>query len=347
MVASLVAIGSGRLGALPIGHPDEAVRSAAVAACALARKRTGPWLQQLWNRNAPPEVRASLLVLFDRFGLEAPGAAAWLGSADLAVRRAAARALRQASPATLGAAGDELLDDPDDAVREAALVAGLGWRSSRAWAACEAWALDPQTARPLPMLLYAVLGGSAHHDRLAKQLAHPTHVRAALFALGYSGDVGVLPALSELLVPSESPLAKVAAQAIATITGIDLARFARPADAADTEMPPPLDDDPLDADLVGAPEDALPCPDPDGIRAVLDARFRTAPRTQPLLAGRPRSLDVELDFLRRAPMRRRHAVALALQITRGLRFDTRAWPRNQLQQLAEVRSQAPREVPRA
>jgi uncharacterized protein (TIGR02270 family) len=241
-----------------------------------------------------------------------------------------------------------LLDHPQEDVRESALVAALAWRSHSALSACASWALDANVVRSLPMALYASLGGPAQHERLVKKLALPAHRPAALFALGFSGNPAVLPALLARLSDPSPVVAKIAAQAVATIVGIDLQDAAfiatEPAPAARPEASQPPNEDSPDADIVPAPEDTLPSPNADAIRRFCEERRSSLVPGKRYLGGRETQREVVLDWLEHAPLRRRHVVALALAIEEGGTFwlDTRAFAEDQRRRLAVARANDPR-----
>jgi hypothetical protein len=211
------------------------------------------------------------------------------------------------------------------------------------------------------MALYAALGGPVQHDLLARNLALPVHRRSALFALGFSGNPAQLPVLLEHLSSPDRVAAKIAAQAIAIITGLDLqddAFVTKPSVLAPevTQLPaakddpeaqrslPPLEDDDLDADLVPAPEDGLPQPNAAAIRVFVEQRSSTLTAGRRYLGGELLRGGVALDWLERAPLRPRHMFALALGIqSRGSAWvETRASSREQRRRLAALKAGTPR-----
>jgi uncharacterized protein (TIGR02270 family) len=358
IAAALVAIEAGCFEDLwpALGHDDPVVRAAAVRACGLAGASPfEAWLLDGLQPGLTGAQRASLLAIAASRRLTLPGLLVeWLQSQDSTVAMAAAQAARFADPAAHLPAVEWLLEHADRGVREAALVTAWTWGSSRAPLACERWALGDGAPRLMPMVLYAALGGSVQHARLAQLLAHPTRRHGALFALGFSGDVTQLSTLAGYLDSDDRVTAKIAAQAISMITGLDLQAAATPASASPrpTELPapaqdpdamralPPLDEDDLDADLVPPPEDALPTPDPRAIRGACDqAAARMSPGER-YLGGRAFTPEVVFDYLELAPMRRRHLLALSFAIrSRGRAWvDTRGFSRGQLAQIAALRA---------
>jgi uncharacterized protein (TIGR02270 family) len=357
VAAALVALGSGRFRALEplLGHEAPEVRDAAVHACSLAGGASGSpiddWLHARLRDLTGSAERASLLRIVGRRGLDAVTLVAWLQGDDPQIARAAATAARHADGRRHMAVIEYLLDHPDAEVREAALVTALAWRSHRASVLCESWALE-DTPRPLPMALYAMLGGPPQHDRLARKLALPAHRRGALFALGFSGNLAQLPALMPFLSGPDPVVARIAAQAISTIVGIDLgaAPFVAAPPAAGAAAPaqdpeaasalPPLEEDDLEADLAPVPEEGLPVPNAEAIRIFCERSTSSLAPGGRYLGGRPAGLEVSLGYLERAPLRRRHVLALGVGIQTGGKvwIDTRAFAPAQRRHIARARA---------
>jgi uncharacterized protein (TIGR02270 family) len=358
--AALVAVQAGHLKWLwpALEHEDGAVRAAAVRSAGLAGGAPlERWVIEGLSAELTPERRASLLAIASRLRLEPPVLVEWLTSDDPCVARAAAEAARHADSKRHLPAVEWLLDHSDDGVREAALIAAWIWGSRGAPAACERLALDTDKPREGPMALYASMGGAAQHQRLAALLPRPSHQRAALFALGFSGSVEEVPRLLEYLDAKDPVVAKLAAQAISMIAGFDLTHSAFVAKASDVPQGaqlsplhddpgaraslPPLDADDLEADLVPPPEDALPQPNAAAIRQFCkDARLAGPQR---YIGGHPMRADEVLGYLEHAPLRRRHALALALSIQNGGRawIDTRAHSATQRRAIKAFGAAAP------
>jgi uncharacterized protein (TIGR02270 family) len=357
--AGLVAVESGRLDDLrpALGHEVMAVRVAMVNACALsASARLDAWVLRRLPGVMEAVERASLLRIAARRGLKLPTLLEWLQGDDPRLVMAAAEAARHADPRRHLAVTEHLLDHEDEGVREAALIAALAWGSRRASVVCEQLALAVDAPRALPMALYAALGGPERHKRLARKLTVPTQRRSALFALGFSGNPEQLPVLLQHLSDPDPIAAKIAAQAISTITGIDLtddAFAAKPAgpppqvqqpagkdDAEAQRSLPPLGEDNLDADLVPVPEDDLPTPDAAAIRRFCEQPSSKLPDGRRFVHGKPLTAEAVLDSLEGAPLRRRHVLALWLGILTGARawVDTRTGSREQRRQIAVGRA---------
>lgn len=338
---------------------DAAVRRAAVRACALAGSpELQAWVLRALADAREPAACSALLASAAALGCAPPPLLAWLQSDDAGLVTAAALAARRADARTHLPVMEHLLGHPEPSVREAALVTALSWGSQAAWSACRSWALDPSAHSSLALSLYAALGGRGEHARIAGLLGAGAHGRQALFALGLSGNVAHVPALLQWLRAEDPLLAKLAAQSMSMITGVDLGddAFARkdapPEQAADANADadaalPPLGDDDLDADLAPAPEQALPEPDAEAIeRFWHDNAGRFAPE-QRYLAGEPFGFEVVLRQLEHGPQRRSHPLALALAVRTAGRIwlDARAFTAEQRASLQRARTDAPRSLP--
>jgi uncharacterized protein (TIGR02270 family) len=305
-----------------------------------------PWVIARVERAASATERSGALEVIAALRAAPPSLLEWLQSDDSALVASAARAVLRGDPGTYRPVIEYLLDHPEPAVREAAIVAGLCWDSERAFVVCAQAALDAQAPSELALLLLSVLGGPRRHAQLVEQLSVEAARARVLFALGFSGNPALLPALVEHTRSEDALTSKLAAQAIAMITGIDLndARFARaaaPADAAaeaaeESAALPALEDDDLEADLAPAPEDALELPDPDVIaRFCADVAPQLDPRRR-YLNGHAFGPESVLDALAHGPLRRRDGLALAFAIgTNGqVWLDTRRFCAEQRAQIA-------------
>jgi uncharacterized protein (TIGR02270 family) len=342
---ALVAAGRIELARPALLHERDPVRAAAVRACVLlADAEVDRWvLTRLSEGGSEPALHALLRFTAAR-GLQPPNLLAALQSAVPQLASAAASAARHGDARVYLAPVEALLEHGDAAVRDAALVTALALRSPRAWATCERWALDETEPSREAMVLYAALGGPAQHRQLELQLTRSKHRPHALFALGFSGNPALVPVLLECLQSSTPREARLAAQAISTITGLDLEEdeLVLASNEVADEDPEllPLDED-LGADLSLAPEDALPLPNaPAIVRFWRDASPALA-TGQRYLGGVAYTPGALLEYLERAPMRRRHVLATALGISSGAWLDTRAFSGTQRAQLASLRATPP------
>ena len=107
---------------------------------------------------------------------------------------------------------------------------------------------------------------------------------------------------------------------------------------------PPLEDDDLAADLVPLPEDALPTPNADAIEQFWTEHAADFAPNRRYLAGESFGTGALTSQLERAPMRRRHVLALSLCIRTGATawIDTRGWSAEQRSRLAAIRARGAR-----
>ncbi len=272
-------------------------------ACALAAgTKLDPWILQGLARKEPSDDRVALLELAAERGLTVPSAAESLQSANPREIALALRLLQRAEPIPHERRVLELLEHPDPLVRDAALLTSLHHGSLQGWAVCQTLALDPENPHPLAMTLLAGLGEPGQHKRLVERLDSDALRPAVLRALGYSGNVGLVPALVFHLHADDPRTAKLAGEAIATIAGEEVNALVppkKPAPETNGELPPPeedeeakrslppLEEDDLDADLVPPAEAGLP-----------DPRSRSCLR---LVEDRPDALRSAAPLPRRLP----------------------------------------------
>jgi uncharacterized protein (TIGR02270 family) len=225
------------------------------------------------------------------------------------------------------------------------LFTALHYGSLECWNLCKRLALDPAEPHPMAMEMYAALGGPPQHDRLAETLALDSHRAFALRALGFSGNLGMIERLLPYLQEGGDALeAKLTAEAISLIAGLDLRDDAFTVDEAsdeeiDEEELPPLDQD-LETDLSLQSEDALPMPNPEAIRDWWEVKGPQLDQKQRHLAGQPWSPTAIAHYLEHGTLRSRHTIASSLSIrTGGAAFiDTRAFAERQHAQMKGIAS---------
>jgi hypothetical protein len=250
-----------------------------------------------------------------------------------------------------------LLNHPDPQVYYAAALGCLAWGIPGAWA--QFWQRSV-VAQPSAesLALFALLGTLMPPQELSRRilptqvlmdlLAQQAHQKAALFALGFGGDLDVLPVLLAQLQPQpecDSVYAKLALQSISLLTGLDLddATYAEPnpepAEEVDGDSQavtlPSVDQEDLSASLLLAPEDFLPMPRVAAVQKYCSDRLAQLPAGERWLRGKPMAMDALLDALANAPMRVRHVLGLGLGVTSAGRcwLDTRALVQTQQRQL--------------
>jgi uncharacterized protein (TIGR02270 family) len=310
------------------------------------------WARDELRVNQDPKAIAALLEVLASVAAPPPPLLAFLQHADPEVVAAAAGAARSADAQTHMVLMEHLvLEHPDLNVQQAAMLTALQWGSSHAWSACERLALDANAVHPLALGLCAALGTPAHHERIAGLLTSAMHRPHALFALGFSGNASQLPVLLDCVADKDPIAAKLALQALALITDLDLrdAALAQPEAPASDEAEaasalPPLEQDDLDAVLVPLPEDVLPVPDPVVVRARVEGSASGMDARRRHLRGGPMAGELLFHHLARGALRTRHVLALALRIrTRGqVRIDTRAFTAQQRAALSAARADSPR-----
>jgi uncharacterized protein (TIGR02270 family) len=338
---ALVRGGHAKLASAGLLHPDRSVRQATLRGVVLAGKEPlQAWALDRFREAREPEIRAVLLPIAGE-RLEPAALLASLQSDHAGLAAAAAHFVSQGEPGVYLSVIEWLLEHDTRAVRQAALLAGLIWGSAPAWKACQTRALGGEDDRE-QMALFAALASIAQHDRLVALLDQDALRASVLFALGFSGNAALVSVLMEHLESSAPAEAKLAAQAIALITGLDVQDddFAVQApEPRDPGILPPVDQDAeaqvalpalehddLDADLVPIPEDAMPLPNVAAIRAYWAKSSGSFSRSERYVLGRPVSVSSMVEALSQARMRVRHvlAQALAARTAGQCRLDTRA-----------------------
>ncbi len=232
-----------------------------------------------------------------------------------------------------------LLDSAHPGIRAAAMEAGLASGARLAWEACRQAVRSPGAHIPEALVLLALGGDEADVGRLVEALETAELRPEALWALGFSGRVMAMEACLELLEVPE--VARLAGEAFSAMTGLRLEgpHALPPGVRPEGAPPPPEEQEDLDADLVGGPEEALPWPDVAAVRGWWDeARGRFERGTRYLL-GMPFSGAALLEALESGPMRRRHVLARELAIrTRGQHvISTRAFTWRQREAIRRAR----------
>lgn len=348
VAAAMVALLHGprsRSAGVGLFHDKVFVRTASVRGCSLAPSaRLEAWAVDRFRETKEPSHRAALMPIAGGL-LEAAVLLECLQSEDDALCAATARMVARGERRAFGNVMEHLLEHREPSVRESALVGSLAWGLPAAWAVCERLALDRENDAPLITRLYGALGGRIAHARLSKLLENPKRRTSAISALGYAMNSHHVPELIEITGGADRREAKLAAQAIALITGLDLndEAYAVPAaeggqaprggtedepaspppDVTEAEALPPLEEDDLASNLVPPPEDALPSPERAAIAKFWQRAGPSFQAHQRYLAGKPANTpDDVLDFLGSGALGARHVIALAF----GIRTGGQAWP---------------------
>jgi uncharacterized protein (TIGR02270 family) len=298
-----------------------------------------------------------LLVLLAGDKLDAQALSRFLESDEPTVVAAAAKVASRGAVRSLAPRMLSLLSHPDPKVYHAAALGCLAWGIPGAWAQFWQRSVVGQPGAE-SLALFALLSPLAPPQELPRRilstqvlmdlLAQQAHQKAALFALGFCGDLDVLPVLLAQLQPQaerDSVHAKLALQSISLLTGLDLndATYVEPnpelAEEADGESQaaalPTVDQEDLSASLLLTPEDFLPMPQVAAVQKYCSDRLAQLPARQQCLRGQAMGMGTLLDALANAPMRVRHVLGLGLGVSSGGRcwLDTRALVQTQQRQL--------------
>jgi hypothetical protein len=297
-------------------HDSPVIRRAALRGCVLgAGSSLDGWITEKLA-NAPAGRPALLELAADR-GLHVEPLVRSLFSQDPEELVPALRAAWRAPPALYEGRVLELLGHPDAKVRDAAMVTSLHHGSAHGWALCQELAFDPRMPHPFAMALVAGLGEPGQHKRLGPLMGAEAHRPWVIRALGYTGNVGVVPALL-FHAQSEDEAEKAGAiEALGTILG------------------PELDKAVAKAKLPGALERWW-----QQVQGRFDGRRR-------YLAGHPLTRAAFIQALAHSPMRRRYLLSVLLSIRTGgaSRISTSAFSETQRAQLASLGSWKGREEP--
>jgi uncharacterized protein (TIGR02270 family) len=198
-------------------------------------------------------------------------------------------------------------------VRIAAIESGIRQRQRPAWDAARELVAAREAGSGGLLRLLAMFGKVADHAVVHDALSDAGSARAAFWALGH---VGTREAAEHCLAAMQDQvLARLAGEAYAAITGIDLARERLTAkEPADAPSLPPFEEDNLDADLVPRREELWPLPDAALCAAhwaKIGAEY--APNIR-YVRGKPFDLGVLMAAIDKGPMLRRGDYALELYV---------------------------------
>jgi uncharacterized protein (TIGR02270 family) len=285
----------------PLHSADEALRLALYASDSAAAQAA--LLDVLAARRVDPgPILASLLDSDD------PGVArAALGAAAVAERATH----RQRVEEHLFYGGDDV------GIRAAALQTGLIWNVRTIWEEC---LVQAQAGLPGAMLLVGLVGGKSDLAMLIEALARPERRADALWALGFTGRVEAVDACLALIADEDPRVAKLALEAVASITGLPFEEppFALPPPAEEADLPP-LEED-LTRDLKPTPLDELPGVDRGAVVDWWAERRPAFASNERFLQGQAFSSAVLTAALTKGPARRHRNLALELSIRSGGQF---------------------------
>jgi len=233
------------------------------------------------------------------------------------------------------------LKSDDGAVRRAAIETGIRRVESVAWQAAVHLAEERNAACASLLPALAALGSAAEQQLVIDVLREPALQRAGLFAIAYIGTAEAVEIC--LAGMRDEKLARCAGETYCAITGAELVRdgLTRP-EPADAPSPPPLENDPLDANLVPSAADQWPLPNLDAVRDHWQGVQRQFGRGVRHWRGRPVGLEGLAAALERGPMHRRDDLALELAVRTDGKYDveTRAFAQTQRSMMQASRTRA-------
>ena len=298
------------------------------------------WLRAQLEPNANAKVAAIVLrILAQRHADPGASVDAWLREPSPEMQSALLAAAGVMPRRRILGLAEALVGGPDATLASSALVASLLHGSQGAWPICRSQALAAEPRVPMAPLILALAGDDRDRDALADRLAGVAEGpprESLVFALGFAGRPREVALVLGLLADEDERVAKLAGEAFGAITGAPIHEMSL--DAPEPDAAPTLEEDDLDADLVGDPVDAMARLDPEAARAWWAAHASRFAATQRYLYGRVASGEALLHALRYASMRRRHvhALELALRTRATLGLPTRAWAHVQKTRLAQI-----------
>jgi len=250
---------------------------------------------------------------------------------------AALRALRRAPDPELAPAVEAALGSPYVTVRDAAIEAGVVLGLKAAWRACNKLVARNAPGCKLALAVLALSGEAVDRATVMKRLEVEALRRDAAWALGFTGTLEAVAAA--LALAGDETIGAVAGDSFATITGATLAGDLVLVGQTDNTSPPAPDDDDEDAPLpVLRPEDDLPRPDPDHLRAWwAKAQSKADPPFDPeqrYVGGRLLAGELVRAAIQTGPTWRRRIWCLELARRTGQDLDGDTWARHQRARLA-------------
>jgi uncharacterized protein (TIGR02270 family) len=183
---------------------------------------TDAWIVAKLTTARDPELMGAMLRLAARRGIMVPQLDAFLCSATPAVVAGAAQAALYAPARSHTGMLEDLTRHTDAGVRAAALLGALADGSALARATCTAWAERTPQPHSQAMLWLALLDGTAAQAVLLAHLERASHRAPALFALGYSGRLTVIPQLLDAMASGDDACKRLAGEAFSVLTGLSL-----------------------------------------------------------------------------------------------------------------------------
>jgi uncharacterized protein (TIGR02270 family) len=201
-----------------------------------------------------------------------------------------------------------------------ALKASLALGSRSAWDLCLQLVESSSSDDPDLPLLVAILGQSADHQILYQLLDDPARLERKLWNLGFCGTVQAGDVCVSHLQCKNERVAKVAAESMAWIGGLDLNKKQFQCESVEPEEDetlPPIAEDDLDGDLGLDGVDDLPVPNREAIAQWWGDNRGRLTQSRRCILGQTFSPEAILHALEGGPLWRRRGVAWELSIRTG------------------------------
>ena len=257
---------------------------------------------------ANPRVRAIALdvLSFRRAALDTKQLELFLLDKDPLVVAAAVTAVGRLRVRPLVSRVEGLLGSENPLVRSAAMRAVLLVGSGDALAHCRTAVKDKTEDSTDALILIGLTGQVDDARLLVEALNQPEVGRVAMTALGWLGYASTVDALVPLA--SDPKLSRLAGEAIARITGLDLEKEQLVATAPAASKPQEGADD----DFAEDPDEGLPWPDPAKLASWWKANASRFNKTTRYRHGQPYSRQVLIDTLHHGNLPDRHHAAFEL-----------------------------------
>ena len=225
-------------------------------------------------------------------------------------------------------------------VQYAAIACGLVMGLDEAWQLCVTLAGSTGTHQKKYLALVALLSTREEFTQLVSLLQEPSLSETTLWCMGLTGDVASIAHCISFLDSPDPRLAKLAAEAISNITGLDMTEKAFQIDATlDTDDDETAESNEEEIPIVD-PVESLELPNPDAVKAWWSTKRAAFFPGKRYVKGNPMNADTLRKVLEIGPMRLREPLAAAMRIrTGGARhLSTHAFTTEQRKQLGKLAS---------
>ncbi|NKE72410.1 TIGR02270 family protein [Candidatus Manganitrophus noduliformans] len=284
--------------------------------------------------NEKGAVRAAAIdvISFRRMSLETGLLQAGLREKDPLVASAAANAVGRLRIAGLKYEVEAALESDAVPVRLEAIRAGLLLKSEKALSRCRKAVQERGEEGGEAILLLGLLGHPEDGPRLVNALGEAALARNAVMSLGLLGRAAGIDALIQCA--ADPKLARLAGEAIRTMTGVDLEKENLVAPKAEADAKPEAEDE-----FEDGPDEGLPIPDPvklEGWWRKSISRFDKKTRYR---KGQPYSPQRLIELLHTGTLPERHHAALELALIDPSRppFETQAFAARQRKETAGLK----------